>query len=259
MKYLNNLAEIEERKLREDDLRREYRKQIDDYHISLRKPAENKVEKAQRLREKIRLEAEEVEMQRNHDEQVRKQRQSLYNNELGCQHNVNVNKAHTKAVMNAQLEANHTGLNIGQYKGVKTDLTQDLQKQILEKQEIAADLNRFRNDQSNPNDFLQYKDRFDDNNQNIVFENRRLMVHPDNNMAKEQQRGVYESEVRKLQVNNEEKLKDYEMMNNQVAHEKRILHEEYLRRANKGADLRSGLLDQMVDKERTGVHQVEES
>lgn len=48
VRYLNNLAEIEERKAKEEDMRREYRKQIDEYHLSLARPGENKVEKAQR-------------------------------------------------------------------------------------------------------------------------------------------------------------------------------------------------------------------
>lgn len=259
IKYLNNLAEIEERKAREEDMRREYRKQIDEYHLSLAKPGENKVEKAQRLREKIRLEAEEVEMQRAHDEQVRAQRQQIYNNELGGQANARHRADHENAVRNAHLEANHVGLNIGQYKGAdKRHMAADLDAQIAEKAAIRSGADDFRKDVNNPNDFLNYKDRFDDNNLQIVLENRRLMVHPDNSMAKAQLRDVHEAGMRKNQVQNEEKLRDYEMMNNKLAHEKRVLQEEYLRRAQGGSDLRNGLVNQMNDKNAKAVDQVHE-
>lgn len=260
VKYLNNLAEIEERKGREEDMRREYRKQIDEYHLSLAKPGENKVEKAQRLREKIRLESQEVEMQRAHDEQVRKERQNLYNNELGGQANARHNADHTEAVRNANLEAHHTGLNIGQYKGgSKPQLAQELKAQIEAKAEITAqEGENFRGAVNNPNDFLSYKDRFDDNNLAIVLENRRLMVHPDNSMAKAQLRDVHEAGVRKVRAENEEKLKDYELMNQKIAHEKRVLQEEYLRRAAGGSELRSGLLNQMESKHHKASDQVVE-
>jgi len=259
VKYLNNLAEIEERKGREEDMRREYRKQIDEYHLSLQKPEENKVEKAQRLREKIRLEAEEVDMQRNHDEQVRRQRQNIYKNELGGQVNGVANAKHNEEENNANLEANHRGLNIGNKNAVKPNMMQELNAQIAEKNEIRQELDGFRGPQNTPNDFLQYKDRFDDHNLQIVLENRRLMVHPDNSLAKEKLRDVHENEMRKATVSNQEKLKDYEQMNAQIAHEKRILQEEYLRRAGKGVDLRNGLLNQMHDKTDKVVGQVSEN
>jgi hypothetical protein len=258
--YLNNLAAIEERKAREEDMRREYRKQIDEYHLSLAKPGENKVAKAQRLREKIRLESQEVEMQRAHDEQVRKERQNLYNNELGGQANERNHATHTEAVRNANLEAHHTGLNIGEYKGAgKGQLAQELKAQIEAKAEMRQqDGENFRTTVNNPNDFLSYKDRFDDNNLAIVLENRRLMVHPDNSMAKAQLRDVHEAGVRKVRAENEEKLKDYELMNQKIAHEKRVLQEEYLRRAAGGQDLRSGLLNQMDSKHAKVSDQVVE-
>jgi len=259
IKYLNNLAEIEERKGREEDMRREYRKQIDEYHLSLAKPGENKVEKAQRLREKIRLEAEQVEMQRAHDEVVRNQRQQIYNNELGAQANGRHRADHEAAMRNATLEANHQGLNIGQYKGAdKANLAHALDAQIAQKAEMRENVDGFRDQVNNPNDFLNYKDRFDDNNLAIVLENRRMMVHPDNSMAKAQLRDVHEAGVRKNRVQNEEKLRDYEMMNQKIAHEKRVLQEEYLRRAAGGADLRNGLMNQMNDKNVKAVDQVQE-
>jgi hypothetical protein len=133
--YLNNLAEIEERKAREDDMRREYRKQIDEYHLSLAKPGENKVEKAQRLREKIRLEAQAVEAQRQADALERRDRQGMYNQELGGQVGERHYRTDAERQLNAHLEANHRGLAVGAYKGGnKPELMAELRHQIEEKQ-----------------------------------------------------------------------------------------------------------------------------
>lgn len=49
------------------------------------------------------------------------------------------------------------------------------------------------------------------------------------------------------------------MMNNQIAHEKRILQEEYLRRAGAGHDLKNGLQNQMHSKHQKAVDQVQEN
>jgi len=106
---------------------------------------------------------------------------------------------------------------------------------------------------------LKYKDRFDINNLHIVLENRRLLAHPDNSAAKEQLRDVHDAELRKVKAQNEEKLKDYEMMNAQIAHEKRVLQEEYLRRANQGEDLKHGLHNQMNSKHQHAVDQIKEN
>jgi len=86
-----------------------------------------------------------------------------------------------------------------------------------------------------------------------------MLVYPDNSQAKEQLRDVHEAELRKVRTQNEEKLKDYEMMNAQIAHEKRVLHEEYLRRAGVGEDLKNGLQNQMVGKYQRAVDQVKEN
>jgi len=260
VQFLNNLAGIEERKAKEDDMRREYRKQIDDYHKSLARPGENKVEKAQRLREKIRLESDEVDAQRRNDEVIRRTRQNEYNQQLGGQVDVKHGQKKYQNVSNAELEANHTGLNVGNYNGGnKPELMEDLRAQIEEKRVSKEGCDNFRQPVNQPNDFLNYKDRFDMNNLHIVLENRRMMVHPDNSMAKEKLREVHEAELRKVKSQNEEKLRDYEMMNNQVAHEKRILQEEYLVRAGKGADLGSGLQHQMCGKQQKANEQVKEN
>lgn len=161
--------------------------------------------------------------------------------------------------MNSELERNHRGLNVGNYQGGnKPELMEDLRAQIAEKRANEEGIDNFRRDVNTPNDFLNYKDRFDINNLHIVLENRRMMVHPDNSLAKEKLRDVHEAEVRKANTQNEEKMRDYEMMNQQVAHERRILHEEYLARAGKGHDLASGLQTQMNGKQQRAVDQVKQ-
>jgi len=257
VQHLNNLAEIEERKAREEDVRRNYRKQIDEYHLSLAQAPENKIEKAQRLREKIRLDAEEVEMAMRHDCEVRKARQNQYSSDLGVlAADKNGQKRH-ESNMNDALEHNHRGLDIGHYKGNnKEGLMDDLRAQIEEKSAMRKNLDSFRAEPSNPNDFLNYKNRFDMRNLHIVLENRPNLVHSDNYMAREQQREVHDYQVQKAQEKNAEKMADHNMMRDQVAHERAVLHEEYLRRAAKGAGLADGLVTQIHNKHHRAADQV---
>jgi len=257
VQHLNNLAEIEERKAREEDVRRNYRKQIDEYHLSLAQAPENKIEKAQRLREKIRLDAEEVEMAMRHDCEVRKARQNQYSSDLAGlvvdkkgQKNHEVNQV-------SNLEANHRGLDIGCYKGGnKEGLMNDLRAQIEEKSAMRKNLDSFRAEPSNPNDFLNYKNKFDMRNLHIVLENRPNLVHSDNYMAREQQREVYDYQVQKANEKNNEKMADHNMMKDQVNHERAVLQEEYLRRATKGAGLADGLMTQIDNKHHRASDQV---
>lgn len=140
----------------------------------------------------------------------------------------------------------------------KDGLMDDLRAQINEKNEMRKNLDNFRSEPSNPNDFLNYKNRFDLRNLHIVLENRPNLVHADNSMAREQLRDVHEEHVRKANERNAERMADHQNMNAQVAHERAVLQEEYLRRANKGLGLKDGLVTQIHNKHHRAADQVAE-
>jgi len=87
----------------------------------------------------------------------------------------------------------------------------DLRAQIEEKSAMRKNLDSFRAEPSNPNDFLNYKNKFDMRNLHIVLENRPNLVHSDNYMAREQQREVYDYQVQKANEKNNEKMADHNM------------------------------------------------
>jgi len=198
-------------------------------------------------------------MAMRHDCEVRKARQNQYSSDLG---NLVVDKngqRRHESNLNANLEANHRGLDVGHYKGNnKEGLMDDLRAQIEEKNAMKKNLDNFRSEPSNPNDFLNYKNRFDMRNLHIVLENRPNLVHSDNYMAREQQREVHDYQVQKANEKNAEKMADHNMMRDQVAHERAVLHEEYLRRAEKGAGLADGLVNQIHNKHYRAADQVAE-
>merc|ERR1712178_224721 len=153
----------------------------------------------------------------------------------------------------------HRGLDVGHYNGMNKDgLMDDLRAQIAEKAEMRKNLDNFRSEPSNPNDFLNYKNRFDLRNLHIVLENRPNLVHSDNYMAREQLRELHDHQLRKANEQNAEKMADHNMMNEQVAHERAVLQEEYLRRANKGLNLKDGLVTQINNKHHRAADQVAE-
>jgi len=134
----------------------------------------------------------------------------------------------------------------------------DLRAQIEEKAEMRKNLDNFRSEPSNPNDFLNYKNRFDMRNLHIVLENRPNLVHSDNSMAREQLADVHAEQLRKANERNAEKMADHQNMNEQVAHERAVLQEEYLRRAQKGMGLKDGLVTQIHNKHHRAADQVAE-
>lgn len=198
-------------------------------------------------------------MEMRHDMEVRKARQNQYSNELGGMVVNKSSKLRHDGHMNADLEANHRGLDIGHYKGGNKDgLMEALQHQIDEKAEMRKNLDHFRTEPSMPNDFLNYKQRFDLNNLHLVLESRQQLHHSDNYLAKEKLRELHDHQVRKAEESNAEKLHDFHQMNDQVAHERKVLQEEYLRRAGKGDDLKDGLQHQMHNKHFRASDQVHE-
>lgn len=260
-KYLDNLAAIEERKLQEQNIRKLYCQQIDEYHKGLAVPSEDPVKRAIRLRDQIRVDAEELEIQVMHDEQVHRERQKLYNQELSVQNRSDNGRRANAMCMNSELERQHIGLPLPNRETVidKAAFMNSLDAQIDARENRHEAIRQW--EAANPvvNDYLLHKKTTDAQNINILVQNRdRYNVAPNNKGAKERELEIKQNDRMKAKEENARRLQEYEQVNAQIAYEKSCLQNEYLRRAHNSEGLKKGLLNQMKNNNNKSHNEVVE-
>jgi len=234
--------------LQEEDLRRDYRKNIDEYHKGLKVMPENPREKAQRLREKIRQEAEEVEMHRRHDLMVKRERAECYKEDLGDLVKQGERYRGIVGEREDKAEREHKGLPIYGQETKRGCRLEELKVQVIEKEQLREKMRQL-DSKPGVNDFLQYKDGFDDKNCDFILDFQEPKEAKDNRFAQWKQREMQAECARKAQKNNEERRKDWEMVKAQEIHEQRCIQEEIKRKAMISTELRGGLENQIHNRE----------
>lgn len=247
--HLLKLEELEDRQMRENERRRDVRKQVDDYHRVLgdEKGGPTARERAEAARDRIVAENEQWRADEEAFRKAEKQYQKGYGRALEKQMATREQRIDKGEMLNEQEDKGNTGLGIGNYMPPNREQWMNgLNKQMDEKNNR---LNEWRKIDEYNGNWLAHKQSMDYWNWNYVHDHRRKVPKVDNNELLLQKNATIKENARKRNVEADQKRNDIGMINDLVSHERRVLQDEYLRRANMGQNLKSGLLNQIREKE----------
>lgn len=253
--HLRRLAELEDREMRENERRRDYRMQIEDYHKIL---GEERLDltakqKANNNREAIKEEAEIV-RHIGEEERRRKFRQmDQYNHDLQVQvTNKNRQYTHDDLVDDNEYHK-HTGMPLGEYQEPsKEQLLKTLKMQVENKKKKYDRLAPLESkNAAHGGDWIGRKDLIDQWNWNYIHDHRRKkMDHPkDNTQLMEMKELAIRENARKRREENKNKLNDINLVNDLVANEREQRYQEYARNKQKTEILQNAYQTQMKERE----------
>ena len=252
--HLNRLSELEDRNERLEERRKDYKKQVDDYHHVLAEERYDlsKVEKAHLATEKIKQEAEYVKSIGEMEKLRKKEQMSWYNNELHHQlENKNRRWVQSDLISDDGSHRN-VGLDLGEYKEPsKAELLNNLKAQVENKNRTLGKYDKFEAVGARGGDFLGRKDQIDKWNNDYIHDHRRknLQATRDHTQLNElKDAAIRENAVKRRNVG-QQKQSDVELINDLVVNEKQQKYEEYARHQHKTELLKDAYNTQMIERD----------
>lgn len=196
-KHLKRLVEIEDVNVREDERRRDYRKQVDDYHRVLDHQNRDlsKKERAERLRDGIVAENEHHIREEEGIRNAEKEYKKSYGRQLDGQLGEREQKITRGELMHDAEEMKNTGLQIGNYQAPdRTEWMNGLNQQMNEKN---SRLDQWRDIDVKDGNWLAHKQNMDYYNYNYNHDHRRIAPRPDNSTLLEQKDATIRENARK--------------------------------------------------------------
>lgn len=227
--HMKRLAELEDRYAREEERRRDYKKQVDDYHKILGEERLDlsKRQKAEIARDQILREAEVV-RKIGEEEKVRKQQaMASYNNDLKNQMEGNARTyIHNDLVDDAEYQK-HSGIIFGEYQHPsKEEQFAILNRQVENKTRHNHKLQAVDNAVKD-GDWLARKDLIDKWNYNYIHDHRRKNLEPrDTKQLNELKDQAIRENARKRREDEKQRMNDQNLINNLVQNERQQKMEE---------------------------------
>lgn len=227
--HLQRLAQLEDRNLREEERRRDYRHQIDDYTKIVAEEVKDisKKQRAEMLRDGVWEEAERVKKMQAGEAAKKKAAMESYKHELDVQVKQENTRWTRDDVLDDKLEAMNTGLQIGDYREPsREDLMNTLKNQVEKKHARYEKYSKMEPTNTGDN-WLGRQQAIKQWNHEFIHDHRRKNLEPrDNTRLQELKEIAIQENAKRRREAQSEKNMDVQMVNDAVLNERHMAYQE---------------------------------